>query len=326
MLPPAWHGGWLLWGAAPFIGAKLVLPGVNPTPEVYLNLILEEKINLSAAVPTLFFLILDYIKKMEHKPRLDGLRLIFAGQSPPYELIKSLEEFGARCYQLYGFAEAGPYVAPPVERPYLEKTLSQEERLKYASEVAGVPVCGMEVKLIDPESKKELPWDGKTIGIPVYRAPWLQLYWKESKRLKDSLYEGEWLDVGDLATIDENGCIRIVDRAKDVIKSGGEWISSIKVENLLMSHPGIKEACVIAAEHPKWVERPIAVVVPEPGWEDKLNVEELRKFIESQGLPKWWAVDEIVIVDEIPRTSVGKFDKKVLRDKYRKILIEKENV
>ncbi len=319
VLPPVWHGGWLLWGSAPAVGAKMVLTGVNPSLETYSRLLFEEKITFTAGVPTLFFLILEGLRKMEPKPDLSRLRIQFAGQAPPPALMKGLEEFGIKCYQLYGFSEAGPCVLVGPPRPQVEGK-SDEERLKIYSESCSYPAIGMEVKLIDPVEKKELPWDGKSIGELAFRAPWLNLYYKERKRTEESLYKGEWLRMGDAATIDENANVRLVDRFKDLIKSGGEWISSSRLETTIMEHPAVAEAAVIAAEHPKWVERPIAVVTLKQGW-DKLTVEELREFLMEKGFPKWWTPDKIVF-DSIPRTSVGKFDKKILRERYGKLLTE----
>ncbi len=167
------------------------------------------------------------------------------------------------------------------------------------------------MKLADDEGN-ELPWDGESVGEICLRGPWIASAYYSDDRGDDTFRDG-WLHTGDVATIDPEGYVQIVDRTKDLVKSGGEWISSVDLEGKIMGHPKVAEAAVIAAAHPKWQERPVACVVPRP--DEELTADELLEYLRGQ-VAKWWLPDRVVFVDEIPKTSVGKFDKKVLRSKH----------
>jgi fatty-acyl-CoA synthase len=184
-------------------------------------------------------------------------------------------------------------------------------------ETAGIPTMGLEVKIVD-EVGEELPHDGEAFGELLIRGPWIAAEYYKDDRTPQSFEDG-WLRTGDVCKVTPEGYIRITDRAKDVIKSGGEWIISLDVENELMAHPGVAEATVVGLKHVKWQERPAAFVVKKPGVE--VTSDELLEHLEAR-VAKWWLPDEIVFIDEIPKTGTGKFDKKVVRDLYADLLME----
>ena len=177
----------------------------------------------------------------------------------------------------------------------------------------GLPIVGVELRVTEPDTVDELPWDGESTGELQARGPWIAATYYDDPRAADSFTADGWLRTGDVATVNAEGYIRLVDRTKDLIKSGGEWISSVDVENELMAHPKIKEAAVIGVPHPKWSERPLACVVVEPG--EELSKEEVLAFLAPR-LAKWQLPDDVVFIDEVPKTSVGKFSKKTLRDRF----------
>lgn len=176
------------------------------------------------------------------------------------------------------------------------------------------------MKLVDSKSR-EVGWDGKTMGEVWIRGPWVAKEYYNDERTKESFKDG-WWNSGDVGIITPEGYLKIVDRLKDVIKSGGEWISSVDLENALMAHPGVFEACVVGIEHPKWQERPLAFVILKQEYKGKVSKDELLGFL-KKSFAKWQLPDDIIFIDEIPKTSVGKFDKKLLREKYRKYFIER---
>jgi fatty-acyl-CoA synthase len=164
------------------------------------------------------------------------------------------------------------------------------------------------------ETGKEVPWDGKSYGELQVRGPWIARTYYMDEAANEKFVDG-WLRTGDVAVVDEDGIIQLVDRTKDLVKSGGEWISSVELEGLIMGHPKVLEAAVIGVPHPKWDERPVACVVPKPDYADSITKEEIIEYLRPK-VAKWWLPDDVIFVDAIPKTSVGKFDKKVLRSKY----------
>jgi len=179
----------------------------------------------------------------------------------------------------------------------------------------GLPFPGIEVMIVD-ENGNQLPWDEKSIGELLIRGAWvIEEYYESPENTKKSFING-WLRTGDIVTIDSEGYIEIVDRLKDIIKSGGEWISSVKIENEAMAHPAVLEAVAVAIPHPRWGERPLLIVKLKPGFHDKVSKEDIISFLNMR-LPKWYVPDEVIFVDDIPKTGTGKFDKKVLREKYK---------
>jgi len=329
MVPPMFHLGWLLWGLAPAAGSRLVLPGPG-YPDNLGSLLLEEDITFTAGVATLFKRVVDIVHERNEEGSdidFEGLEIVFGGQSPPTPLLRDLEDLGATTSQVYGYTEVGPEFTYNLQHHYRdrEQAMHEDELFQYKADIAGYLVTGAEVKLIDPESGEEQPWDGESEGEICYRVPWgTRGYWKMPEKTAESVLDDGFVKTGDLGRIDEWGNIEVLDRIKDVIKSGGEWIPSPILEDYIAEHEAIDEAVTIAADHEEWMERPVAVVSLVEGAEaDDVDLEDhLQQFVDSGEIEAWWIPDEMVVVEEIPRTSVGKYDKKTVRDKYGRILVE----
>jgi fatty-acyl-CoA synthase len=214
--------------------------------------------------------------------------------------------------QAWGMTETSPIASVGVIKSTLDAELDDEGRAELRTTVGQPSIC-VEARIARPDSGEAVEWDGETSGELQVRGPWIAAAYYNDARSPESFTADGWLKTGDVAVIDKHGYIRLVDRTKDVIKSGGEWISSVELENELMGHPAIAEAAVIGIPHPKWQERPLACVVLRPGAE--ATEAELLAYLEGK-VAKWWMPDEIAFVDEIPKTSVGKFSKKDLRAKF----------
>jgi fatty-acyl-CoA synthase len=301
---PMFHAN--AWGipyACTMTGADLVMPGANLKPDALAALIKEERVTASAAVPTIWMDLLRYAD--EHHPDLSSMRLVICGGSAvPLSLMQQFEErHNVRIIQAWGMTETSPLGS--VARPPQQAT--NEEHWRYRA-TAGRPSALVEARLIR-DGGEEVPWDGTSTGELEVRGPWVaRAYYKDDE--SQAKFDEDWLRTGDIAAIDERGYIMISDRAKDVIKSGGEWISSVELEIEIMAHPQVQEAAVISMPHERWGERPLACVVLEP--EAQITLDELNEHLTPR-VAKWWLPDELAIVEEVPKTSVGKFDKKVLR-------------
>jgi fatty-acyl-CoA synthase len=304
------------WGL-PFIalqaGAKLVLPGRRLDAPSLVDLMASEGVTLSAGVPTIWIAVYEELRKREMT--LPALRnLIIGGSAVPPALLDRFDAIGTTVSQAWGMTEMSPigtvgYVkaelrdAPPERR--------REARLKQ-----GVFHAGLEWKLLDDDGN-EVPSDGIARGELYVRGPaTARSYYNPDPGVNDAFVDG-WFRTGDICTVDEYGYMAIVDRAKDLIKSGGEWISSVDVENELMGHPAILEACVVGVPHAKWIERPIACVVPRAG--ETIDETAIRTWLETR-IAKWWIPDRIVTLEAIPRTGVGKFLKRELRAQFAQLL------
>ncbi|HEX8065811.1 MAG TPA: long-chain fatty acid--CoA ligase [Thermoleophilaceae bacterium] len=301
---PMFHAN--AWGipyAATMVGADIVMPGRFLQAEPLARLIEEERVTVAAAVPTIWRDMLRYAD--EHQPDLSSLRLVPCGGSAvPLELMKGFEErHGVRILQVWGMTETSPIgsVARPARGIEGDEAWGQRA-------TAGRLVPLVEGRIVDDEGG-ELEWDGESTGELEVRGPWIASAYYEDPSGADKFHDG-WLRTGDIASIDPNGFIRISDRSKDVIKSGGEWISSVELEGAIMAHPDVVEAAVIAKPDDRWQERPLACVVRAEGSE--VTADELCDHLSSR-VAKWWLPDEFAFIDEVPKTSVGKFDKKVLR-------------
>ena len=223
-------------------------------------------------------------------------------------------ERGVRVIQGWGMTETNPVASAATLKPWMEDW-DWEKQLDVL-ETAGRPVPGLLVKIVD-EMDEPLPHDGEAFGELLIRGPWIAAEYYKDDRSPASFVDG-WLRTGDVCKITPDGYIRITDRAKDVIKSGGEWISSLDVENTIMGHPDVAEATVVGLKHPKWQERPVAFIVPKPG--TKLTSEAVKEFLEPK-IASWWMPDQILFIDAIPKTGTGKFDKKVVRAEYETLLM-----
>jgi fatty-acyl-CoA synthase len=301
---PMFHAN--AWGipyASTMTGADLVMPGPNLKADALASLIEDEKVTMSAAVPTIWMDLLRYAD--EHGPDLSSLRQVICGGSAvPLSLMQQFQErHNVKIIQAWGMTETSPLGS--VARPPQEAT--EEEQWRYRAS-AGRPSPLVEARLIR-DGGEEVPWDGISTGELEVRGPWVaRAYYRDEE--SEAKFDDGWLRTGDIAAIDERGYIMISDRAKDVIKSGGEWISSVELEIEIMAHPSVTEAAVIAMRHERWGERPLACVVLEA--DSELTLDELHDHLAPR-VAKWWLPDELAIVDEVPKTSVGKFDKKVLR-------------
>ena len=281
-----------------------------------IELMEKENVTTTAGAPAIFIPMLNYLQKLEPKPKFN-IRAWSGASEPPIAMMRGLREFGIEIIHAYGATETTPLVCYNFVKPGLELTEDEKWELKKKQ---GIPVFGIEVKVVD-EKGNELPYDGKSIGELLIRGHWVTESYYNDPRTYGS-FEGEglvkWWRSGDAAVIDSNRYIKIVDRFKDLIKSGGEWISSVDLENTLMAHPAVFEACVVGVPHPKWEERPLALVVLKPEYKDKVTKQDLIEFL-KKSFAKWQISDEILFVDEIPKTSVGKFSKRILRERYKDI-------
>ena len=305
----------LAWGtpfAAMMLGTSLVFPGPHMTPRDLAELLQAEKVTLTAGVPTLWLGLLNLLDSERYD--LSALRgMVVGGAAAPQSMIEGYEKrHGLNIVHAWGMTEMTPLGTVSILRSHQEQ-LPEAERFAIRAR-QGPPVPGVETRAID-EAGKEVPWDNKTFGELEVRGPWIIKSYYNDDRTPQSFRDG-WFKTGDVVVIDENGSIQIVDRSKDVIKSGGEWISSQDLENAIMSHPKVLEAAVIAVSHPKWQERPLACVVPRPDFKDSLTKDEILEYLNPK-FDKMYLPDDVVFVEAVPKTSVGKFDKKVLRAQFK---------
>ena len=314
---PMFHAA--AWGY-PFMavpmGAKLTYPGPDMTPQGLIKLFTEEHVTFSAGVPTVWLGVQQYL--IEHpETDLSAMRAFLCGGSAvPRAMIEWYQrERGIRVVQGWGMTETNPIASVAQLHPAMESwDLNQQLDVL---ETAGRIVPGLQYKIVD-DAGDELPHDGEAFGELLIRGPWIASEYYNDPRSPQSFVDG-WLRTGDVCKVTPEGYIRITDRAKDVIKSGGEWISSLDLENELMAHPDVAEATVVGLKHEKWQERPAAFVVPRPGAD--VTTEELETWLRPR-VAKWWMPDRIVFIEEIPKTGTGKFDKKVVRDQYSDLLME----
>jgi len=301
------------WGVpftATMVGAKLVFPGLHLDAESLLDLIEQEKVTIATAVPTVWFGVLLALEKEPGRWKIDQpVRITCGGSAVPETLLRRMDKFGFRITHLWGMTETTPFATTGT----LKSTLAHgSEDEKYKIRVKqGLPAPFIEVRVMRPEG--EAPRDGVTFGELEIRGPWVAASYFEAPETADRWTRDGWFKTGDIATIDSEGYVKIVDRSKDLIKSGGEWISSVDLENELMGHPSVREAAVIGVVHPKWQERPLAVVVVKEG--AQVTSGELREFLAAK-FAKWQLPDAFVFTDELPRSAVGKLLKLKLRETY----------
>ncbi|MEX2518264.1 MAG: long-chain-fatty-acid--CoA ligase [Paracoccaceae bacterium] len=302
---PLFHAnGWSLAYTAPLNGAAMVMPGRDMSPAGLYEM-LEHGVTLTAAVPTIWLGMLQYLKK-EQKTFSTLKRVVIGGSSCPRAVIEAFQNnYGVRVLHAWGMTETSPLGSTGSFKPEVE-ALDEASKLDNQTTV-GHPPFTVDLRIVD-DAGAELPWDAKTQGRLLIRGPGVvRRYLKGEADVTDA---DDWFDTGDVATMDANAYVRITDRSKDVIKSGGEWISSIDMENAAVGHPGVAEAAAIGVAHPKWDERPILVCVKAPG-EDPSPDEIIE--MASKGLAKWQRPDDVLFVDELPHTATGKISKLLLR-------------
>jgi fatty-acyl-CoA synthase len=308
---PMFHvNAWGLPYASVLAGSRLVFPGqFSADPAALAELIESERVTLSAGVPTVW---IGVTQHLEENPRdLSSIRAIACGGSAvPASLLRAMDARGVQIIQAWGMTETGPLAA--ICRPSPEMDDLPAEALVQLRAKQGRIVPGLRFRVV-AEDGTEAPWDGKTMGELQVKGNWIAATYYRDERAAQSFVDG-WLRTGDVAVVDELGFIQLVDRTKDLVKSGGEWISSVELESALMNHPAVLEAAVVGVPHEKWQERPLACVVLKPG--RQATREELIAFLEPN-FAKWWLPDDVVFIQEIPKTSVGKFNKKVLREDYK---------
>ena len=307
---PMFHANaWGIAFAAPAIGAKLVMPGANMDGASIFELLSTEKVTVTAAVPTVWLMLLGYLE--ENKAELPDLgRVVIGGSAAPRSMIEAFEKnYDVSVFHAWGMTEMSPMGSlGSLKAGMDELPFEQQMDIKVKQ---GRPLYTVEMKITDDDGN-DLPWDGKAYGHLLVRGPAIAKgYLKgEGGQILDA---NGWFDTGDIATMDEHGYMQITDRAKDVIKSGGEWISSIELENLAVGHPKVTEAAVIGIHHPKWDERPLLIIVPKAG--ETPTKEEILGFMEGH-IAKWWMPDDVVFVEEIPHTATGKIQKLTLREQF----------
>ena len=309
---PMFHAN--AWGG-PLIsvasGAKQVLPGRETiNMEAICRVIAEEKVTFTAGVPTIWLMLYNYLEAGGKYDFSSLKKIVSGGSACPRFLMEALnEKYGFPIMQAYGMTETTPLALAAIPKSFMADW--PMEKLYDIKSSAGLLAPGLEMKILNEKGQEVKP-DGKEWGEILLRGPWIaREYYRDPERSKTT-FAGGWLHTGDVGTIDEEGYVRLVDRTRDLVKSGGEWISSVDLENLIMAHPAVSEAAVIGIPHSKWVERPLGCVVLKPG--QSVTEEELRTFLKDKVKASWWVPDHFAFLDQIPKTSVGKFSKKELRE------------
>jgi fatty-acyl-CoA synthase len=306
---PMFHANaWGIAQVAPAAGASLVMPGSMMQPQALAELVLSEGVTFTAGVPTVFQGMLPFLEGKEHKLRDIGC----GGSAVPKALSEAYrEKVGLPLLQAWGMTETHPVASSGVLP--LRWADADEETKATQRARAGIPFLGVEARIVDADTLEPQAWDDTATGELQVRGPWCaQDYYNPDAGVQLTTEDG-WMKTGDVAAMDAFGNIRIADRTKDLIKSGGEWISSVDLENAIMSHPKVKEAAVVGIPHPKWDERPLACVVVRDG--ESLTEEEVLDHLRPL-VAKWWLPDAVEFIDEVPKTSVGKFSKKDLRTRF----------
>jgi fatty-acyl-CoA synthase len=295
------------------VGAKLVMPGPHLDGASLYELFESEGVTFSAGVPTVWLGLLSYMKSRDLRFSTFRRTVIGGSACPPAMMRTLQDDYGIEVIHAWGMTEMSPLgTLCKLQSKHLALPRERRQRLL---ETQGRVIYGVDMAIVDDEGRS-LPWDGQAAGNLVVRGPWvLQRYFKSAESPLVAV-DGEpgWFPTGDVAAIDADGFMTITDRSKDVIKSGGEWISSIELENIAVAHPAVHEAAVIACRHPKWDERPLLVVVLKPG--ASATREELLAFFEGK-VAKWQVPDDVAFVTELPHTATGKLQKLKLRQQFR---------
>ena len=310
---PMFHAnGWGMPYTAAMVGAKFVMPGPYLDADSILELIDSEGVSLSCAVPTVWLPVLTALDKRgaDWRPARD-VRILCGGTAPPEALMRGLERHGFQLLHSWGMTETSPQGTITALKPQMRTWPEDRQYTQRCKQ--GYPSPFVELRVRDSEGASA-PWDSKTMGELEVRGPWVAGSYYNAPGTENRWSDDGWFRTGDVALVDPDGCIKLVDRSKDMIKSGGEWISSVDVENALMGHPAVREAGVIGVMHPKWQERPLAVVALKEG--AQASVEDLRKLLSAK-FAKWQLPDDFVCVTELPHTYTGKLLKTELRTRYK---------
>ena len=307
---PMFHANaWGLAHAGVAAGATIVMPGPDLSPPALAALIEEERVTVAAGVPTIWMGVLPELEGRD----VSSLRSIPCGGSAvPRALSEAYRaQIGMPITQAWGMTETSPVCTIGTIKSTLADIPVEEEAEIRTS--VGFVLPGVDFRVVDPQTGDAVPWDNDQTGELQVHGPWIAATYYNDPRASESFTDDGWLRTGDVARVDSEGYIYLVDRTKDLVKSGGEWISSVELENEIMAHPKVAEAAVIGVPHPKWAERPLACVVPKEG--EQVTKEEILEFLEGR-VAKWWLPDDVVFIEEVPKTSVGKFSKKDLRDRF----------
>lgn len=302
----------LAWGL-PFTGvmagSKLVMPGQHLDAVSLLDLCQSERVTKTAGVPTIWMDILQALQKEPGRWKLEPMEMVVGGSAASEAMIRAFDQFGLKVLHAWGMTEMSPLGSAS----RVKRRLRGDREVEYGYRAKqGVPFPLVEIRAVGEQGI--VPWDGQSLGELQVRGPWVASSYYNLEAESGQWTPDGWFRTGDVVTIDPEGYIRIADRTKDLIKSGGEWISSIDLENALMAHPAVKEAAVIAIPDPKWDERPLAAIVLKEG--ASATPEDLTQFLEPR-FAKWWLPDAYVFIAEIPRTSTGKFLKSQLREQFK---------
>lgn len=307
-MTPMFHanGAWGFTHVAPMVGAKLVLPGPKMDAASIAELIDAEGVTVAAGVPTLYSKLLQHFQS-EGRRTVPLQRIVIAGSAPAPSMIDGFERLGVSVNHVWGMTETSPCGTSPQPSQRTVKLPPQEQLRRKITQ--GRPIYGVDMKVAD-DAGNEMPRDGKSSGRLMVRGPWIiSGYYRDDR----PLLEDGWFNTGDLAVVDNDNYVQLTDRAKDIIKSGGEWISSIDIENLAMSCPGVGEAVVVGVPHPQWEERPLLVIVPAGS--DRPTAGSIFAFLEGK-IAKWWMPDDVVFVDQLTYGATGKVQKMELRRRF----------
>lgn len=321
MTGPLFHAmGWYMPFAAMIAGAKIVMPGPRPSPAVLAELIEKERVSVTFGVPTVWISLLDFLDRSPGAYDLSSLQRVYVGGSAlTPSILERFAKMGIEAIHAWGMSEGAVALVTWVKNELTGLPEEEQRRLRLKQ---GLPPPGIEFRVVD-ESGRDLPRDGESVGEICYRGAWIiENYFGDPERTAASFIDG-WLRTGDAGIIDKEGYVQVVDRFKDLVKSGGEWISSVDLENLVMTHPAVLEAAVIGIPHEKWQERPLALVVLKQGYEGRVSKDEILDFLRGK-IAKWQVPDDVVFLDSIPKTSTGKFDKKVLREQFREYKVRQD--
>jgi fatty-acyl-CoA synthase len=312
---PMFHANaWCVPYAGVLNGATQIFGGPNPQPRDMVEIIHNERVTFVGAVPTVWIAIQAILEKEPEWDISCVSRIPIGGSAAPRTLIEAYEKkYGASMLHAWGMTEMTPLGTICRLKSYME-TLPDSERYAIRAK-QGYNVACVDLRIVD-EAGREQPWDGKSVGEIQVRGPWVTSGYYGNPGGAAQFTADGWFRTGDVASVDAEGYVQITDRTKDLIKSGGEWISSVDLETTIMGHPKVLEAAVIAVPHEKWQERPLACVVPKPEFAGQLGAEEILDYLRSR-VAKWWLPDHVVFIDAVPKTSVGKFDKKVLRERFK---------